>query len=110
VFEQARQVRSTLPAITHVDYSARVQTVGQQRNPFAHAVLTQFHKLTGCPAMINTSFNVRGEPIVTTAQQALECFLAADIDVLLLGSHLVVKSAQEPANLVPRLPSARRDD
>lgn len=110
VYAQARQVRSTLPAITHVDYSARVQTVDRQRNLFTHDVLTKFHAITGCPAVVNTSFNVRGEPIVATAEEALECFLAADIDVLLLGNHLIVKSGQKPDALTPRRPSARRDD
>ncbi|MDG2385290.1 MAG: carbamoyltransferase [Pirellulaceae bacterium] len=87
--------RSTLPAITHVDYSARVQTVDSDRNPLLHQLLEQFHAKTGCPVLINTSFNVRGEPIVCTPADALRCFLATDMDVLVLGKAIVLKANQE---------------
>jgi carbamoyltransferase len=88
-----QQVRSDLPAVTHVDYSARVQTVDRTGNPFLHAVLTEFDRLTGCPVMINTSFNVRGEPPVCHPREALDGFFATGMDALALGSFLIEKSA-----------------
>ena len=87
--------RSRLPAITHVDYSARVQTVDSQKNPLLHRVMTRFFEKTGCPVMINTSFNVRSEPIVCTPQDAYRCFMMTDMDVLVLGRHIVAKEQQE---------------
>ncbi|MEZ6152012.1 MAG: carbamoyltransferase [Pirellulaceae bacterium] len=86
--------RSDLPAITHVDYSARVQTVDRARNPLLHALLSQFHQQTGCPVMINTSFNVRSEPIVCTPEEAYRCFMMTEMDALALGSHVMLKSEQ----------------
>ncbi|MBB74144.1 MAG: hypothetical protein CMJ75_06480 [Planctomycetaceae bacterium] len=86
--------RSTLPAITHVDYSARVQTVDTERNPLLHQLLTRFHQLTDCPVLINTSFNVRSEPIVCTPEDAYRCFLMTDMDVLVLGRHILLKHEQ----------------
>jgi carbamoyltransferase len=83
--------RSTLPAVTHVDYSARVQTVTEAGNPGFHALLQAFFKLTGCPVLVNTSFNIRGEPIVCTPQDAYSAFLASDIDVLVLEDVVVNK-------------------
>lgn len=102
VYRWAQGVRSHVPAVTHVDFSARVQTVDAERNPFLHGVLSNFHRQTGCPVMVNTSFNVRGEPIVCSAEDALECFLRTDVDALVLGDHIVVRSCQDPASLVPR--------
>ncbi len=87
--------RTTLPAITHVDNSARVQTVDTDRNPLFHRLLTSFHHQTGCPVLINTSFNVRGEPIVCTPQDAYRCFRATGMDVLVLG-HAVLLKDQQP--------------
>jgi carbamoyltransferase len=110
VYEQARAVRSTIPAVTHVDHSARVQTVDQERHPFLHEVLTCFKKSTGCPVMVNTSFNVRGEPIVASATDAIECFLHTDIDVLVLDEYIIVRSEQESSSLVPARRSARGED
>ncbi len=86
--------RSELPAITHVDYSARIQTVHADTNPRFHALLTQFDELTGCPVLVNTSFNVRGEPIVCTPADAYRCFMRTHIDYLVLGSFLLDKTAQ----------------
>jgi carbamoyltransferase len=85
-------VRSTIPAVTHVDYSARVQTVNEARNPRFHALLQAFHRLTGCPLLVNTSFNVRGEPIVCTPQDAYRCFLATQMDVLVLENCVLHRS------------------
>jgi carbamoyltransferase len=87
--------RSDIPAVTHVDYSARVQTVDPVRNPFMHGVLSQFKALTGTGVIINTSFNVRGEPIVCTAAQAYRCFMATDIDVLVVGNRLLRREDQK---------------
>ena len=84
-------VRSTIPAVTHVDYSARVQTVDEARNPRTYGLLKAFYELTGCPVLVNTSFNVRGEPIVCTPQEAYRCFLATDMDVLVLGGCILDK-------------------
>jgi carbamoyltransferase len=84
-------VRSTIPAVTHVDYSARVQTVDEERNPRFCRLLKSFYDLTGCPVLVNTSFNVRGEPIVCTPAEAYRCFQATDMDVLVLGEYVVVK-------------------
>jgi carbamoyltransferase len=84
--------RSTIPAVTHVDGSARLQTVDAGRNPRFHALLAAFHQRSGCPVLVNTSFNVRGEPIVHTPAEAVECFLATDMDALVLEDALVLKS------------------
>ncbi len=84
-------VRSQIPAVTHVDYSARVQTVDAVRNPRLHGLLEAFDRLTGCPVLVNTSFNVRGEPIVCTPQDAYRCFLATDLDALVLENFVLLK-------------------
>ena len=86
--------RSTLPAITHVDYSARVQTVSKENNPRYYHLINSFKKLTGCPLIINTSFNVRGEPIVCTPQDAYRCFMRTEMDILVLQNQFLHKNAQ----------------
>ena len=86
--------RSSIPAVTHVDYSARVQTVDEERNPLLHQLMTRFHEKTGCPVMINTSFNVRSEPIVCTPEDAYRCFMMTDMDVLVLGRQILLKEEQ----------------
>jgi carbamoyltransferase len=88
--------RSDIPAVTHLDYSARIQTVHAETNPTYHALLSRFHALTGCPVLVNTSFNVRGEPIVCTPQDAYLCFMRTEMDNLVLGPFLLEKS-QQPA-------------
>jgi carbamoyltransferase len=95
--DRLRVPRSTIPAVTHVDYSARVQTVDVERNPRFYRLLQAFHEQTGCPVLVNTSFNVRGEPIVCTPQDAYRCFLATEMDVLVLGDFVLEKDkiAQE---------------
>jgi carbamoyltransferase len=105
--ERLQQVRSDIPAVTHVDYSARVQTVDETANPFLHAVLSEFARLTGCPVMINTSFNVRGEPPVCHPREALDGFLATGIDALSIGSYFVEKRSLPPG-LAPVATTARR--
>ncbi|GAG02087.1 unnamed protein product, partial [marine sediment metagenome] len=89
-------LRSTVPAITHVDCSARVQTVHPETNPLFHEVLSRFDQDHGCPVIINTSFNVRGEPIVCTPQDAYRCFMRTDMDCLVLGPFLLLKEEQPP--------------
>ena len=84
-------VRSEIPAVTHVDDSARLQTVDARRNPRLHGLLSAFHRRTGCPVLVNTSFNVRGEPIVCTPEDAYRCFRATEMDVLVLGDTVLVK-------------------
>ena len=86
--------RSTLPAITHVDYSARVQSVSQKTNPRYYKLINAFKQKTGCPTIVNTSFNVRGEPIVCTPQDAYRCFMRTEMDVLVLQNQILFKSEQ----------------
>ncbi|CTQ43622.1 putative carbamoyl transferase, NodU family [Roseibium aggregatum] len=87
--------RSDIPAVTHVDYSARVQTVHRDTNPKYHALISAFHDLTGCPLLVNTSFNVRGEPIVCTPTDAFRCFMGTGIEMLVAGNCLLEKEAQD---------------
>jgi carbamoyltransferase len=87
--------RSEIPAVTHVDYSARIQTVHAETNPLYHALITEFKSQTGCPILVNTSFNVRGEPIVNTPEDAFRCFMGTDIDVLAIGNCLLYKDQQK---------------
>ena len=90
------QPRSTIPAVTHVDYTARVQTVDRERNPFFHSLIREFEALTGCAVVVNTSFNVRGEPIVCTPEDAWRCFMRTGLDVLVLEDCLLFKEEQQP--------------
>ncbi|MBL8173308.1 MAG: carbamoyltransferase [Bryobacterales bacterium] len=92
--ERLNQPRSVIPAVTHVDHSARIQTVHRETNPRYHALLTAFEARTGCPVLVNTSFNVRGEPLVCTPEDALACFLTTGIEVLIAGNCLLRKEAQ----------------
>jgi carbamoyltransferase len=91
--------RSEVPAVTHVDYSARVQTIDPVRSPFIHGVLSEFERLTGVPVIINTSFNVRGEPIVCTARDAYRCFVATEIDCLVVGNRLLLREHQQSCTM-----------
>ena len=89
--------RSVIPAVTHVDYSARVQTVHADTNPLYHALLSAFKARTGCPVIVNTSFNVRGEPIVCTPEEAFRCLMGTELDLLIVGNVVVRKADQDPA-------------
>jgi carbamoyltransferase len=89
--------RSEIPAVTHVDYSARIQTVHRETNPRYHALLSAFKAKTGCPVLVNTSFNVRGEPIACTPEDAFRCFMGSEIEVLVAGDCFLRKEAQDPA-------------
>jgi carbamoyltransferase len=90
-------LRSSIPAVTHVDYTARVQTVHRDTNPAYYDLLYRFEQLSGCPVLINTSFNVRNEPIVCTPEDAFRCFMGSDIDMLVVGNSILRKEAQDPA-------------
>jgi len=89
--------RSDIPAVTHVDYSARIQTVHAETNPRYHALLSAFERRTGCPVLVNTSFNVRGEPIVGTPEDAFRCFMGTELDALAIGNCYLRKADQDPA-------------
>ncbi|HPN73149.1 MAG TPA: carbamoyltransferase [Candidatus Omnitrophota bacterium] len=97
--EKLKEKRSEVPAITHVDYSARVQTVKREDNPDYYALIEKFSELHGCPLVINTSFNVRGEPIVCTPDDAYRCFMRTNMDYLVMGSFVIDKKQQDPARL-----------
>ncbi len=94
LIETINQKRSIIPAVTHVDYSARVQTISKDRNPFIYKLLKEYKKLSGCSVLINTSFNVRGEPIVNSVTDAYNCFMNTDIDYLVIGNRLLDKNKQ----------------
>jgi carbamoyltransferase len=89
--------RSDIPAVTHVDYSARVQTVHQDTNPRYHALISAFEQRTGCPVIVNTSFNVRGEPIVCTPEDAFRCFMGTEVETLAVGNCFLRKQDQNAA-------------
>ena len=95
--DKLNTIRSEIPAVTHVDYSARIQTVHAETNPRYHRLLTAFKERTGCPVLVNTSFNVRGEPIVCTPKDAFRCFMGTDIDLLVCGDYVLHKGEQDPA-------------
>jgi len=95
--DKLNMIRSRIPAVTHVDYSARVQTVTADVNPRFHALISNFKALTGIPVVVNTSFNVRGEPIVCTPEDAFRCFMATELDVLAIGNCILHKRDQNPA-------------
>jgi carbamoyltransferase len=93
--ELLQAARSDIPAVTHVDWSARLQTVDPVRHPFMHGVLERFRARTGCSVIINTSFNVRGEPIVNTVEDAFRCFMATEIDGLVVGNRFLERDRQQ---------------
>eukprot|EP00752_Nemacystus_decipiens_P000794 g794.t1 len=95
--EKLNVPRSEIPAVTHVDYSARIQTVDKRTNPRFHALISRFKDATGCPVLVNTSFNVRGEPIVCTPEDAFRCFMGSEIEVLVVGNCFLRKGDQDPA-------------
>jgi carbamoyltransferase len=107
--DRQKVIRSIIPAVTHVDGSARVQTVHRETNPRFHSLLKAFEVRTGCPVLVNTSFNVRGEPIVCTPEDAFRCFMGTEIELLAIGNCLVVKADQDPA-LKGRFTAALAED
>jgi carbamoyltransferase len=101
--DRLKEIRSTLPAITHVDYSARIQTVERAGNPLLYDLLWRFEQATGCGVLVNTSFNVRGEPIVCTPDDAYRCFMNTKMDYLIIGSLVIERTAQPQQNLSRRI-------
>jgi len=95
--EKLNVPRSSIPAVTHVDFSARIQTVHRETHPLYHELLSAFHRATGCPVIVNTSFNVRGEPIVCTPEDAFRCFMGTHMDALAIGPCFLRKADQDPA-------------
>lgn len=95
--EKLNVPRSEIPAVTHVDYSARVQTVNELNNPRYHQLISKFYALTGCPVIVNTSFNIRGEPIVNSPEDAFRCLMGTEIDVLVIGNCILKKKDQDPS-------------
>ena len=93
--EKLTVARSEIPAVTHVDYSARVQTVDRETHPLYHELISAFYRKTGCPVIVNTSFNVRGEPIVCRPEEAYQCFMRTRMDYLVMGHFLIAKGAQK---------------
>ena len=87
--------RSSIPAVTHIDYSARIQTVHEDTNPRYHALITKFKEKTGCPILVNTSFNVRGEPIVCSPTDAFRCFMGTELDILVFENYILFKEEQD---------------
>ena len=92
--ERLHVVRSSIPAVTHLDYSARLQTVARNNNPLYYQTIARFDEKYGCPVIINTSFNVRGEPIVCTPKDAYLCFMRTNMDYLIMGRYLIEKRSQ----------------
>ena len=97
--ELLKALRSTIPAVTHVDYSARIQTVSRNENPLLYELLLRFERATGCGVLVNTSFNVRGEPIVCTPDDAYRCFVNTEMDYLVMGSFVLERTAQPKRRL-----------
>ena len=97
--EKLNLARSTIPAVTHVDYSARVQTVHKKTNPKYYALINRFKELSGCPIIVNTSFNIRGEPIVNSPEHAFRCFMGTEIEILVIGSCFLKKECQNKSLL-----------
>jgi len=95
-FDKLKVKRSQIPAVTHVDYSARIQTIKKENSPLYYDTINEFYKKTGCPVVINTSFNVRGEPLVLSPEDAFRCFMRTEMDYLLMGSFLLDKKEQKP--------------
>jgi carbamoyltransferase len=94
--DQLKAPRSEIPAVTHVDYSARIQTVHRATNPRFHGLLAAFKRKTGCPVLVNTSFNVRGEPIANTPEDAFRCLMGTEIEMLVIGNCVLHKDRQNP--------------
>ncbi len=96
--EKLNIARSEIPAVTHIDYSARIQTVHQDTNPRFYNLIKEFEKKTGCPVIINTSFNVRGEPIVCSPEDSYKCFMRTEMDVLVIEDFILLKEEQPNFN------------
>jgi len=93
-FKKLDIIRSKIPAVTHIDYTSRVQTVHKETNPRYHLLINKFYEITGCPVIVNTSFNVRGEPIVCSVNDAFNCFMTTELDVLVIENYILLKKDQ----------------
>jgi len=93
--ERLNLKRSSIPAVTHVDYSARIQTVHKETNPKYYELLKSFKKITNCPILVNTSFNIRGEPIVCSVEDAFKCFMGTELDILVCENFILQKKDQD---------------
>ena len=102
LLKRVRIKRSTIPAVTHVDYSARVQTVSEPRNGRYYRLIKKFEQLTGSGVIVNTSFNIRGEPIVCSPKDAYRCFMATEMDILVLEDHILYKTEQPLTNRISK--------
>jgi len=100
-FERLKQVGSRIPAVTHVDYSARIQTIAPEQNPRLYSLLERFEQATGCGVLVNTSFNVRGEPIVCSPDDAFRCFVKTEMDYLVIGDF-ILERVKQPRRTVTR--------
>ena len=98
VYDVLEEKRSDIPAVTHVDGTGRVQSVSKEHNPKYYHLIEEFEKITGVPVVLNTSFNIRGKPIVNTPEDAIECFLTTGMDALFLGDYMLVKKTESAAN------------
>ena len=96
--EKINAERSLVPAITHIDYSARIQTVNSVNNNKYYKLISEFKKITGCPILVNTSFNVRGEPIVCSPEDAYRCFMGTELDLLVIDNFIMIKEDQNIKN------------
>jgi carbamoyltransferase len=105
--DRLKEPRSQIPAVTHVDYSARIQTVSGEHNPRLYALLEKFEQATGCGVLVNTSFNVRGEPVVCTPDDAYRCFVNTEMDYLVIGNFILERVAQPHKKLESRHQPAR---
>ena len=94
--EKLNVKRSSIPAVTHVDYSARIQTVHKETNPKYYKLIKKFKEITDCPVLVNTSFNVRGEPIVCSIEDAFKCFMGTNLDILVCENLILYKDKQSP--------------
>ena len=93
--DKLNQIRSEIPAVTHVDYSARIQTVHEHTNPVYYSIIKEFYNRINCPVVINTSFNVRGEPIVCSPEDAFRCFMGTNLDILVIENYILFKEEQD---------------
>jgi carbamoyltransferase len=107
--EKLKAARSEIPAVTHVDGSARIQTVRREDHPLFYDLIAAFRDLTGCPILVNTSFNVRGEPIVCTPEEAYRCLARTQLDALVIGNFLLLKDKQPRANGEPEQRATARN-
>ena len=99
ILDQLNQLRSNIPAVTHVDYSARVQTVHKDINKKFYDLISKFNEISSCPVVVNTSFNIRGEPIVCSPSDAFKCFMGTNLDILVIENYILYKDKQKKTSI-----------